>query len=98
MQLQIQLTHIRLVDEVVREANRLQNRERVCLTFSEYRIVGGDDTFVIVFFSICEEKAPISFKDCIGRKMTLPFETCRTWEVGEFSSTALPIQCPAHDL
>lgn len=69
-----------IVDEVVQEANRLQKREKVCLAFKEYNVGDGNNTFVVVFFSLCEEKAPLAFKDCIGRKMTLPFETCRTWE------------------
>lgn len=77
----IKLTHTRLIDEVVREANKLQKRERVCLAFQGYRQHTGSDPFTIVFFSIREEKAPISFKDCIGRNMTFPFETCRTWQV-----------------
>ncbi|KAJ4393065.1 hypothetical protein N0V93_002272 [Gnomoniopsis smithogilvyi] len=71
---------LQIVDEVVQEANRLQKREKVCLAFKEYNVGDGNNTFVVVFFSLCEEKAPLAFKDCIGRKMTLPFETCRTWE------------------
>ncbi|KAJ4416802.1 hypothetical protein N0V82_006531 [Gnomoniopsis sp. IMI 355080] len=69
------------VDEVVKEANRLRTREKICLAFEEYRLPSTNDAFMIVFFSLGEEKAPISFQDCIGRKMTLPFERCRVWEV-----------------
>lgn len=77
----VELTESSFIDEVVREANKSQNRERMFLSFNEYRMVGGGETYVIVFFSILEEKAPILFQDCIGRKMTLPFEMFRTWEV-----------------
>lgn len=75
------MTENSFIDEVVREANKSQNQERVFLSFNEYRMVGGGETYIIVFFSILEEKAPILFNDCVGRKMTFPFETCRTWEV-----------------
>lgn len=84
----IQLTCTRLVDEVVKEANRHQNRERVCLAFETYRRQDtGGDSFTIMFFSIREEEVPVSFTDCMGRKMTIPFETCRTWEVSLFPAT-----------
>lgn len=86
------LIHSRYVDEVVQEANRLQKREKILLTFEEYRCTNTNEAFVIVFFSLCEEKAPISFQDCMGRRMTLPFERCRTWEVGELLPIILPIE------
>lgn len=69
-----------MVDEMTREANRMQKRERVCLAFQIY--YRQDRTsFVVAFFSIRDEKPPISFTDCIGRKMSLPYEICKTWIV-----------------
>lgn len=73
-----------IIDDVVREANKLQKRERVCLAFQSYKHVQGQlegDDFTIVFFSICNDKAPVSLTDCIGRKLTIPFQICKTWEV-----------------
>lgn len=68
------------LDEIAREANRMQKRERVCLAFQHYSRRDGT-SFVIAFFSIRDEKPPISFTDCIGRKMSLPYEICKTWNV-----------------
>lgn len=55
------------------------------LTFADHKGVNDDDvdtsSFLLAFFSIRDEKAPILFTDCIGRKMRLPYETCKTWEV-----------------
>lgn len=67
------------IDEVVDEANRHQSRERVCVAFQEYK--EGDDPFILVFLSLRKEPQPISFKDAVGRNYTLPFETCRKWDV-----------------
>ncbi|KUI53606.1 hypothetical protein VP1G_00984 [Cytospora mali] len=67
-----------IIDGVAHAANRLQNRERVCIAFQEYK-KGSDEHFILVFSSICEEKKPILFKDAVGRTYTIPFETCRTW-------------------
>lgn len=29
-----------------------------------------------------QQKKPINFKDCIGRRFEFPFESCSTWQVG----------------
>lgn len=71
-----------VVDEVVREANRLQKRERVCLAFQQYRARDPRDiSFALVFFSIQKEKPPIAFTDCIGRKTSIPYAVCKNWDV-----------------
>lgn len=70
------------VDNVVREANLMKRRERVCLAFQEYKKAEpGRVPFVIVFFSIQREKAPVVFTDCMGRKFTIPYQFCKTWDV-----------------
>lgn len=68
------------IDEIVEEANRHQSRERVCVAFQEYS-QEGDGSFILVFLSLRKEPQPISFKDAVGRTYTLPFETCRKWDV-----------------
>ncbi|KUI69376.1 hypothetical protein VM1G_05433 [Cytospora mali] len=68
-----------IIDGVVHAANRLQNRERACIAFQEYK-KGTNEHFALVFLSIREEKKPILFEDAVGRTYTIPFETCRTWE------------------
>lgn len=68
------------IDEIVEEANRHQSRERVCVAFQEYN-KESDDPFLLVFLSLRKEPKPISFKDAVGRTYSLPFETCRKWEV-----------------
>lgn len=72
------------IDEVVDEANRHQSRERVCVAFQEYKyskVEDDSDSFILVFLSLRKEPQPISFKDAVGRTYTLPFETCRKWDV-----------------
>lgn len=68
------------IDEIVEEANRHQSRERVCVAFQEYN-KESDDPMILVFLSLRKEPKPISLKDAVGRTYTLPFETCRKWEV-----------------
>lgn len=68
------------IDEIVDEANRHQSRERICVAFQEYN-KEEDDPFILVFLSLRKEPQPISFKDAVGRNYTLPFETCRKWDV-----------------
>lgn len=68
------------IDEIVEEANRHQSRERVCIAFQEYN-KESNDPFILVFLSLRKEPQPISLKDAVGRTYTLPFETCRKWEV-----------------
>lgn len=68
------------IDEIVEEANRNQSRERVCVAFQEYN-KESDDPFLLVFLSLRKEPKPISFKDAVGRTYSLPFETCRKWDV-----------------
>lgn len=82
-----------IIDDVVREANRMQRSERVCLSFKGFQRPQnpGNLSFAIVFFSIQEEKAPISFLDCVGRKMELPFQVCKTWEVCVFFPSYLSL-------
>lgn len=71
-----------MVDDVVQVANRLQRRERICLAFDVFKSVDDDgDQFMMVFFSIRKEKTPVSLTDGIGRKLNLPFEMCKNWEV-----------------
>lgn len=77
------------IDEIVEEANRHQSRERVCVAFQEYN-KESDDPFLLVFLSLRKEPKPISFKDAVGRTYSLPFETCRKWEV----SAPLPFGKP----
>lgn len=77
------------IDEIVEEANRHQSRERVCVAFQEYN-KESDDPFLLVFLSLRKEPKPISFKDAVGRTYSLPFETCRKWEV----SAVLPFGKP----
>lgn len=31
--------------------------------------------------SVGKDKAPLRFKDAVGRKFTFPFDLCRTWQV-----------------
>lgn len=69
-----------IIDQVVHAANRLQSRERVCIAFQEYN-KRVEDPFTLVFFSVRDEKKPILLKDAVGRTYTIPFETCRTWNV-----------------
>lgn len=73
------------LDHIVDEANRQQSRERVCIAFQEYG-KGWAESFMVVFLSIRKEPKTISFKDAIGRHYTLPFETCRKWDVSFFFS------------
>ncbi|KAL1881251.1 hypothetical protein Daus18300_001103 [Diaporthe australafricana] len=72
--------HTRLaVDDIVKEANQHQSRERVCVALQQYN-QESDDPFILVFLTVRKEPKPISFKDAVGRTYALPFETCRTWE------------------
>lgn len=81
-----------IVDEIVEEANRDQSRQRVMVAFQEYnKDAPPNDSFILVFFSIRKEPKPISFKDAVGRTFTLPFETCRKWEVSGISQSG---NCP----
>lgn len=64
-----------LVDDVVREANRMQKRERTLITYKPF------PTFAIFFFCIQPEKQPVAFKDAFGREYSLPFALCKKWEV-----------------
>lgn len=88
-----------VIDEVVREANRLQKRERVCLAFRRFEARDPrENSLTLVFFSIREEKPPILFTDCTGRNMSVPYEICKTWEVcSSFSLvvTSLPMHSDA---
>lgn len=68
------------LDQIVDEANQQQSRERVCVAFQEYE-TEAEESFMLVFLSIRKEPKPISFKDAVGRHYTLPFETCRKWDV-----------------
>lgn len=67
------------LDDVVQAANRLQARERVCLTFNEYE--SEDGKFMLVFFAIQPEKKPISFVTAAGDTMMFPFLIARDWNV-----------------
>lgn len=73
------------LDHIVDEANRQQSRERVCIAFQEYG-KGWAESFMVVFLSIRKEPKIFSFKDAIGRHYTLPFDTCRKWDVSLFFS------------
>lgn len=77
------------LDEIVDEANQQQSRERVCVAFQDYDKEQGN-SFMLVFLSIRKEPKPISFRDATGRHYTLPFETCRKWDV----SILLPLGTP----
>lgn len=79
--------HTRLaVDDIVKEANQHQSRERICVALQQYN-PESDDPFILVFLSVRKEPKPISFKDAVGRTYALPFETCRTWEVSQTMQT-----------
>lgn len=67
------------LDDVVQAANRLQARERVCLTFNEYETEDGK--FMLVFFAIQPEKKPISFVTAAGDTTTFPFLIAKDWNV-----------------
>lgn len=75
------------INFVVEEANRYQSRERVLVAFQEYNKESTDSS-ILVFLSVRKEPKPVSFKDAVGRNYTLPFETCRKWEV----SVPLPLR------
>lgn len=72
----------KIIDDVVREANRKQKRERTLLTYSVFEN-GANQHFMVAFFSIQPEKQPIAFKDAVGREYILPFQLCKNWEVSE---------------
>lgn len=73
-----------IIDDVVREANRMQKCERTLLSTSVFcRPSDGRLVSLISFFSIQPEKPRVAFEDAIGRKYSLPFELCKKWKVSD---------------
>jgi hypothetical protein len=79
------------LDQLLDEANDQQTRERVCIAFHECDNEQGN-SFMLVFMSIRKEPKPISFKDAVGRRYTLPFEICRKWDVSVHFPPRHPLQ------
>lgn len=75
----------RLLDDVSREANRMQKRERTLITYKIFASARRP-YYLIAFFSIQPEKKPIAFKDAFGREYSLPFELCKNWQVSKLIS------------
>ncbi|PSR99113.1 hypothetical protein BD289DRAFT_424611 [Coniella lustricola] len=66
-----------VLEDVVQAANRLQSRERICLTFDEY--ISESTKFMIVFFAIQPEKEPISITIVAGDTITIPYLIAKDW-------------------
>lgn len=70
------------IKRTVDAVKRVDARERTCLAFHVWTNKSDmHSPKMLLFFSLGTAKDPILIKDCVGRKMSFPYQLCTTWNV-----------------